>query len=90
MYGSLLWDDEFTGSATTAKRANGNSLIKRRQFAPFVRGQSQQVGAGDLSWCDDHMGLEDGKDADVLSPKVMAGSPQNWRREVIAPVPEIP
>jgi hypothetical protein len=67
-----LWDDEFKGFAATANRIGWNSLIERCQFAPFVKGQSQQVDVGDLRMGDDRIRFEHWKDTDILSPKVMA------------------
>ncbi len=67
-----LWDDEFKGFAATGNSIDWNSLIERCQFTPFVNGQSQQVGVGDLNMRDDCIGFEDLKDTDVLRPEMMA------------------
>jgi len=70
----VLGNDEFKGFAAAANRIDWNSLVERCQFAPFVKGQPQQVDIGDLGMCDDCIGFEHWKDADILSPKVMTRS----------------
>jgi hypothetical protein len=75
----LFWDDQFEGFATAANTINRDSLIERCQFATFLNGQSQQVHIRDLGMCNDRIGLDDLKDADIFSPEVMA-----WRLTQLA------
>ncbi len=70
--GEHLWGDEFKGLSAAANRVDWNSLIERCQFAPFVKGQSQQVNVGDLSMRDDGVRFEDLQDTDIFRPEVMA------------------
>ncbi len=68
----LRWKDEFEGFAAAADSSGWGALIERRQFAPLVRGQSQQVGICDLGMGNDRIGFEDLKDADIFHPKAVA------------------
>lgn len=58
--------------ATSSNGIDGDSLIESCQLAPFVNSQSEQVHVGDLSMCDERIGFEDLKDAEILIPEVMA------------------